>query len=134
MSLVLCLDFDGSLVERNEPLRWRPGAKEAIVAFAQAGHRLILHSARSTPPETFDPDNEREAFYARGVLPEAVLDFWERFDAMRAFLVAEGVMGLLEVWDAPGKPIADAYIDDRSDAPDWPRLVGELVGTVESSS
>lgn len=127
MSLTISVDFDGTLVEDNEPLRWRPGAREAIGAFVRAGHRLILHSCRCN---VVDPapviDEEVTAFCRTGAIPARVTDQWRLYASMRDFLQREGVWGVFEPWTHPGKPIADVYIDDRMEAPYWPRLTAEL--------
>lgn len=106
--LVAAIDFDGTLVRRGgPPLRWRRGAKEALRRMVAAGHRLILHSCRCNPPQ-----DEEDA---------------KRYEEMIAFLQAEGALVLFaEVWQSPGKPIADVYIDDRAEPPEWFALAGEF--------
>lgn len=41
MALV-CLDFDGTLINGDKPL---PGAREAVNQLREAGHRIIIYSA-----------------------------------------------------------------------------------------
>lgn len=127
MGLKLAIDFDGTLVEKDEPLRWRPGAKEALIRFSAAGHQLILHSCRcNTMPLTPNTAVERERFYATGESHPDVLEHFERFEAMQAFLKREGVWEILRPWQEPGKPLADRYIDDRAEPPNWRMLLGEF--------
>ena len=127
MSWRLAVDFDATLVERGEPLRWRAGAKEALFALAQAGNRLIIHSARATPPEPGEQEEaERANFYARGEVSALWLDHWERLREMREFLRAEGVLGFVEVWQSPGKPHVDRFLDDLAEKPDWRRIRAEF--------
>jgi hypothetical protein len=129
MTWPLAVDFDNTLVEQGEPLRFRPGAFEALTAFARAGVRVVLHSCRCNPldpgPEIAD---EVGRFYRTGELPERVTDQWVRFVAMRAFLQAAGVWDGLDVWQGAGKPLAARFIDDRAEPPDWAVLIREFVG------
>lgn len=124
--VVLAVEFDGALVVAGErPLRWRLGAREFVLGAAAAGVRLVLHSARAaTAPQVFPGDAEE--FYATG---RALVEFeaqWALFDEMRAFLQVEGVWGLLEVWQAPGKPAADRYLDARGAPPNFVEVAAEM--------
>lgn len=128
-TVVVALDFDGSLVEAHtQPLRWRAGAKEFILGAAGAGVKLWLFSCRNTPacillhPAPMDV----EEFWRSGRVQDDVEYSWSLFAEMRAFLELEGVWALLEPWTRPGKPIADVYADDLSEPPDWYRLAGEI--------
>lgn len=135
--LTISVDFDGTLIQPGGgtvlyggrvPLSWRPGAKEGLVAMAAAGHRLVLHSCRCNPIDpVLDPSAEAAAFYRWGTPPESAAQRWAAFGEMKAFLMMEGVWGLFaEVWQAPGKPIAEVYIDDRAESPDWRSLAAEF--------
>lgn len=128
MSLVLALDFDNSLVQPVAPLRWKAGAKEAIGAFKTAGQRLILFSCRNNPmDESPDEDLEAAEFYRTGAVPGHLGAQWRRFAEMRAFLKAEGVWDFFdEVWQSPGKPTADVFVDDKMEAPNWMALMREF--------
>jgi hypothetical protein len=126
--MVLSVDFDGSLVSDN-PLRWQPGAYEAITRLAAAGNTLILHSSRNAPLDPQDPDDARrdaELYYASGRVNDDVLEQWRRFDDMRAFLKEAQVWQLFTVWQSPGKPHADVYIDDLAEPPKWSSIVREF--------
>lgn len=122
--LTFALDFDGTIVEADEPLRLRPSARQAIEDIKRAGHRLVLFSARCTPIDpTPELDDQVARWYATGEVPTQVTDQWKRFEEMRAFLKAERLWDLFDdIWQAPGKPYATVYVDDRFVSPDWPAL------------
>ena len=63
---VIALDFDSTLVEPGAPLRLKPHAREAILSLLEAGHTLVLHSARSA-----------EAHIPEGASPEQTARFRE---------------------------------------------------------
>jgi hypothetical protein len=125
--LSVALDFDGSLVELHEtPLRWRHGAKEFILGASAAGIRLWLHSCRCAPVGLRELPGDADDFWRAGRVPADVETTWRLREEMDAFLRVEGVLGLLQPWESPGKPIADFYPDDRSERPNWIVLAGEL--------
>lgn len=127
--LTLALDFDGSLVEaHSKPLRWRPRAKDFVLACAAAGMKLWVHSCRCAPACILDRElpGEPEAFWRFGQVPPDVEYSWALAEEMRVFLESEGVWPLVQLWTSPGKPIADIYPDDLSERPDWLALAGEL--------
>lgn len=99
--MTFAIDMDGTLIKitpgYKPPYTFMPGAREAVRALKAAGHRIIIHSCRSNPGVG---GRQRE------------LAKW-----MVDFLDAEGVP-YDEIWDKPGKPVADHYIDDRSIAYD----------------
>lgn len=112
--LRVAYDFDSTLVV-GQPLRWRLGARERLLSEKESGNYLILHSARCNP---MDPSpslaDEIAGFYEFGTVNPRITDQWARFDEMRAFLQGEGVWSMFdEVWQAPGKPTADAFYDDK---------------------
>ena len=121
MGLVLALDFDETLVDRN-PLRWRPHAREVLRALKRAGHTLVLHSARATA-ELGAYESARldaDEFWRTGLVPASVDAQWDRFAEMRTFLQQEGCWDLFDlVWQHQGKPHCDVFIDDRLEAPNW---------------
>lgn len=121
----IAVDFDGTLVQNGvEPLAWRPNAKAFLVGAAAAGVQVWLHTCRATP-STDAPESE-EAFWRTGEVPPMLAEDWRRFEEMRGFLEREGVYGLVMVWAAPGKPLADRYYDDRAERPDWLAAAAEL--------
>ncbi len=121
----VALDFDGSLVEAEPPLRFRPGAREFIVAAAGDGVRMWLHSCRCAPFRDAVL-GDAEEFYRTGAVPEATLIDWQLFEEMRLFLRMDGVWDLLEVWASPGKPMADLFVDDKLHPPDWLAVASSL--------
>ena len=125
--LSVALDYDGSLVENHVmPMQWRRGAKEFIVGAAAAGIKLWLHSCRCQPVGLRELPGDADDFWRAGRVPDDVEMTWRLREEMVAFLKVEGVWGLLIPWDAPGKPIADFYPDDKGERPDWIVLAGEL--------
>lgn len=128
MSLVIAVDFDGTLVADRRPLTFRPGAREGLLAMKKAGHHLILFTARATPlDEGPELANEVERFYAYGEIPVAAEAQWRRFNEMRSFLQQVGMWSAFdEVWQSPGKPHADIFVDDRFQTPDWLSIIREF--------
>jgi len=127
MGLRLAIDFDRTLVS-GEPLAWRPGARAALDRLRLAGHHLILHSSRCNPADPAPAvDDEIDRYYRLGEVPLRVLEQWARFAEMRRFLQADGAwIAFDEVWQAPGKPPADLFLDDKAELPAWARIVAEL--------
>lgn len=131
MSFTIAIDFDGTIVEPNDPLRLRPEAAEGLRVLKAAGNTLILWSARATPvPAGVHDPNEELDFYQKGQVPERQLATWARFNEMRAFLQAHSLWDLFdEVWQSPGKPHADFFLEDRvfdARPPDWVGVAGIL--------
>lgn len=127
MSLSLAIDFDSTLVDPGPPIRLRPGAAQGLTAFKRAGHRLILHSCRCNPMDPSpSPAAEISHFYETGEVSLRISEQWARFEEMKAFLLAEGLWDLFdEVWQAPGKPLCDRFIDDKLEPPEWAQLAME---------
>jgi hypothetical protein len=124
----LAVDFDGTIVENDLPFRIRFGADSALHSLKQAGCRLVLFSSRCN---TFDDgpllDEEIGRFYVDGRISQRVLDQWERFLEMRVFLKEKCLWGLFdEIWQAPGKPRVDVYIDDKAEIPNWLQIAEGL--------
>jgi hypothetical protein len=122
------VDYDGSIIETTGTPRLRPGVPAGLRALKNAGHSLVLHSARCTPtpPGNAEP-NEVAVFYKHGTVPPRVSEQWGRFSEMRRFLVQQGLWGLFdEVWQSPGKPHVDFFLDDRNLPLDWVALTGEF--------
>lgn len=89
---IIAVDFDYTLNDQNnKPPDKRlgppfPGAKEALQAFREAGYDICIHSCRGS-------DGPR----AVKVMADWLEFFSIPFDS---------------IWDQPGKPVADFYIDD----------------------
>lgn len=125
----VAVDFDGTLVEHGvSPPRWRPWAKQFILAAAASGMRVILHSCRCGSFAALDDDlaGDEELTWATGAPTPAALASWLLHEEMRAFLIAEGVWHLLEPWTAPGKPHAVRYLDDLAGDPEFLVAAAEL--------
>ena len=123
MSLRLAIDYDGTLCDRATGAV-RAGAPEALRAMKLAGHHLTLFSCRGTPdgngPVLVD---EAARFWQYGDVPARAQVQWGFLEQMRDNLRAAGLWEMFDdVWQSPGKPICDRYIDDRSETPDWLRI------------
>jgi hypothetical protein len=121
--ITIAVDFDGTLVELEAPLRWRPHAKEFVLGAAAAGAQIWLHSRRCAPGA--DSAGE-EDFWRTGAAPAELVHGWGLYAEMRAFLELEGVWDLLLPWTLPGKPDAQLFYDDRAEPPDWLVAAAEL--------
>jgi len=127
----VAIDFDGTLVDSDMGvLRWRPGALEFLIAAPASGIRLRLHSCRCSAADNLAQSMTAEidalTFWRTGQPPTQVLVSWMLYEEMRTFLAVAGVLQLLEIWTGPGKPLADIYVDDRAEKPDWLALAQEL--------
>jgi hypothetical protein len=119
------VDYDGTLVDERGALR--PLAKEAVLRIKRAGFRLVLHSARCNPRDPGAGEQAGAEFYATGRLPADVVDQWDRFAEMRANLIVLGLWSLFdEVWQSPGKPLVDIFVDDRAEEPVWAEVLAGL--------
>jgi hydroxymethylpyrimidine pyrophosphatase-like HAD family hydrolase len=145
--MVFVIDFDGTVVHLDAPLRLKPGARKALLALKTAGHTLLLFSARSNrarrfneeldplfvpPPVTLiavagkvmaqlrDPDVDRLRVQAYNeALHRQMVDFVNR-----------ELPGVFDAIDdgTQGKPVADYYIDDKSLNPALPGYDWEWIG------
>lgn len=127
MSFTFAVDYDGTLVE-NDPPKFRQGAVRTLVALKAAGHRLILHSCRCIPIDPGPTIEEDVAnFYVRGTTASRVEDQWQRFVEMRSFLQGAKLWDLFdEIWQAPGKPLADFFVDDKMEPPEWDGIASQF--------
>lgn len=132
MSFTFAVDFDGTLAEGypDDKLTLNMEAIRVLRDLRVEGHRLVLWSCRATPYyDTPILVDEVQRFYAFGEVPERVTDTWRMFGAMRSLLLQHGVWDLFDdVWQAPGKPFADIYIDDKAELPEWRRIYQEHHG------
>jgi predicted mannosyl-3-phosphoglycerate phosphatase (HAD superfamily) len=94
----IAVDFDGTLVDQQ--LQWLPGALEALQRMVKAGHKVIIHSCRANWPEGMASIEHK--------------------------LQAAGLG--IPIWDQPGKPAADIYVDDRAVhfANNWAEIIVQL--------
>jgi hypothetical protein len=122
--MLLAVDFDGTIVDDRHayddlktPLRFLPGAREALRSLKAADHALILYSGRANPWLLRNP--EMDPLVLAGLRkardnPQSLAVNRARYTQMLAFVKRElpGVFSL--VWEHQGKPAADVFIDDRS--------------------
>ena len=127
MSLLIAVDFDGTIVGNGSPLQLRPFVREALFSIKQAGNRLILFSCRCNVVDNdARKDDETARFYATGEVPFRIAEQWGRFSEMIAFLTETSLINLFDdVWQSPGKPLADVFVDDKACSPDWIKLTRE---------
>ncbi len=92
--MIIAIDFDGTLVDHQYPEigALKPGAKEAMIAFQKAGHKIAIWTCRAGEQE----------------------------QAVRRFLVENGIPYDSINSAVPGtdlgtrKIYADVYIDDKA--------------------
>lgn len=128
MSLSIAVDFDKTIYHEEGGLN--PDAVKVVKILKAKGYHLILHSCRCNPMDPSPPQpDEVEQLYKSGLVPERVQTQWDRFNEMRAILKEAAIWDLFdEVWQSPGKPLADLYIDDRSAGPNWGKIYNEFGG------
>ena len=134
------IDFDGTIVEQNTayddvvtPLKFVPGAKETLLALRDAGHSLLLWSARAS--RALREDQMLDPLVKAGVEPARDPAGWEadrklneaRYQQMLAFVEAElpGVFHAIDDGTA-SKPSVDMFVDDRAFGWRGPSSWGEI--------
>ncbi len=123
----VALDFDGTLVvDKSDPLQWAPWALEFLKGAVALGIDVTVHSCRATVHDDRQAAGEADHFWLTGEVPERILTSWKYRTDMLTFLEAAGVLDQVTVWEKPGKPFADYYVDDKAADPDWSRLAREL--------
>ena len=122
--MIIAIDFDGTLVERqnlysDKPLVLIPGVKDALYSLKRAGHTLILSSCRANlsrrrdwrldPLWVQDPHFNVAQWSRNRSIHE------ERWAQMLNFVCTE-LKGVFDAIDSgvQGKPYAHLYIDDSS--------------------
>lgn len=129
--MLIAVDFDGVVVRTDRPfadtttpLQFLDGAKEGLLALKQAGHTLLLYSARANRALLYTP--EWDPLVRAGVRRPHEVAWtagkelhWARYQQMLAFCKAE-LDGVFDAIDdgLQGKPLADLFIDDRALAVD----------------
>ena len=126
--MIIAVDFDGTVVEQDgrpytdvtTPLRFRPGAKEGLLALKRAGHVLLLWSARSSRALLDDPTLDP---LVRAGVRKLDRQRWEdqlplheaRLRQMLVFIQRE-LEGVFDAVDDghQGKPQVDLFLDDRA--------------------
>lgn len=142
--MIIAIDFDGTVVEQpmdpcspDEELCLRPKARAGLLALKDAGHTLVLHSARSNMALRLDW--KLNPLWADGVVlfdPDrwaVERDFWEASHRRMEAFVDQQLPGVFDAVDQgmQGKPVADLYLDDRALRMGWGSwdLVAEKYGT-----
>ncbi len=121
--MIICVDFDGCVVRPAAytaswaELELVRGAKEALIAMRNAGHILVLHSARANLALRVDPS--LNPLVREGVI-KVDRELWakeepvyqQRYDTMLEF-VADQLPGIFHVVDdgRQGKPDADLFLE-----------------------
>lgn len=96
----IAVDWDGVIANGGD---WVPGAVQALRILLRQKHHLVIHSCRGNYPAG------REMVAAK-------------LNSVR--------LNDIELWDRPGKPDADVYIDDRAlRFVDWPSTLKHLRST-----
>lgn len=125
--MVIAIDFDGTLVSEDRdfadvetPFKLEPDAREALRRLKQAGHTVLVYSARGNVANRYRVEADPLVRAGKRFVHEAT---WElgrhlaeaRFKAMVACIEAE-FPGLVDAIDdgRQGKPVADLYIDNRA--------------------
>jgi hydroxymethylpyrimidine pyrophosphatase-like HAD family hydrolase len=108
---LICIDFDGTICDFKFPEIGdpKPGVKEALQSFRDMGYRIVIYTCRTCRflPEIFHPDEIDIPQNARTVmLRKGVRDMKDWLD-QHEIPYDEIDDGML------GKPLANAYIDDK---------------------
>lgn len=125
--MLIAIDFDATIVRADRPyedvttpLKFLPGAKAGLLALKQAGHTLLLYSARTNRSLLYTPEWDplvragiRKVNRARWERERPV--HWARYFQMLKFVERE-LPGVFDVIDdgLQGKPLADLFIDDKA--------------------
>lgn len=125
MQYTVAVDLDGTIVNYDH---WRgvyhigdpyPDAIRFLQQLLRLGVRVILHTCRLTPDVNGWVDASRRIPLADA---RTNLEYW----------LAQHGLSDVALWDAPGKPFADVYLDDRairidpSKVDTWTRLWSKM--------
>ena len=124
--MIFCIDFDGTVIEQPkspgdpaEDMQLRPGAARVLLALRQAGHILVLSSARSNPAHRLDW--RLNPLWTSGAVPfderawERSQPFWEAAHQLMLKFIDTYLPDVFHAVDEgqQGKVVADVYLDDR---------------------
>lgn len=106
ISLILAIDFDGTIVEHKFPYigKLLPGAKETINKWKDEGHRIIIWTCRNMVEPAYPEIEDATIFGAKRFLDENGI----KYDAINSDV--ESVPFYIQA----RKVFADIYIDDRN--------------------
>lgn len=124
--MIFAIDFDNTVVEQDgayddltTPLKLKPGALAGLISLKDAGHILLLYSARAnqaliTNAPHVDPLH-RWGVVNRKQGAQSLRLNRARFDQMVEF-VEKNLPGIFDAIDdgIQGKPNADLFIDDKA--------------------
>ena len=123
--MLIAVDWDGTCISNSRPwddteipMKLLPGAHAGLEALKNAGHTLLLYSARANRASMylseFDP-LVREGVYSGIKLDKTREIAAKRYRQMLEFVEKE-LSGIFDGIDdgRQGKPVADLYIDDRA--------------------
>lgn len=101
---MVCVDLDGTLLTDSWPKLgdWMPGAIQAMMAFHEAGCRIIVHTSRLNP---FDMVTGH---------PKPAWAVATEIQHINFMLEIAGLT-FVELWTKTGKPGADVYIDNKGE-------------------
>lgn len=123
--MIIAVDFDGTVVSEDHayddlvtPLRFIPGARDALYALKAAGHILFLWSGRASV--LLDP--RRSQLWEAGYQHRSYEEWQKRLPLQKARyaqmikFVADNLPGVFHAIDdgEGGKPPADVFIDNRA--------------------
>lgn len=125
--MIWAIDFDGCLISQDRPyddletpLQLLPGARRALLFLKEAGHTLLLYSARARASLRIDPNLDplvragaRGLDLKRWVKNQPLNE--ARYQQMISFVEQE-LPGVFDAIDdgVQGKPGADIYLDDKA--------------------
>lgn len=136
--MIIAVDFDGTVVCEQPwdylgPLRLQPNVQHALYSLKNAGHSLLLYSARANRSLQAEPS--LDPMYRAGVISfprnrQTAVLAQTRFTAMVDFVERE-LPGVFDAIDdgRQGKPNADLFIDNRAInfgpfGMDWSEIAG----------
>lgn len=126
--MLIAVDFDGTIVEEDgrpfadttSPLKFLPGAREALLSLKRAQHTLLLWSCRSNRALLQDPNLDPlvRAGVRRSKMPRWEAELTVHFARLRQMerFVEAHLAGVFAAIDdgVQGKPCADLFIDNRA--------------------
>ena len=122
--MIIAVDWDGTVVEQKTyddvttPFVLKKNAKRGLEYLKEAGHQLLLYSARAN--RAIREDIELDPLFRAGVRGDYATELSRqlaiaRYQEMVTFVEAE-LSGIFDAIDdgRQGKPDADLFIDDKA--------------------
>ena len=120
--MTVAIDLDGTIAswghEGYHVGEWIEGAQDALRTLLGEGHRLIIHTCRVTWPAGGEWKAVADFLRTGGFVPALVVteddqrQKWVYVDEDFADSLDNNAQ-VIGIWLGKGKPIADAYVDDR---------------------